>query len=124
MSKKEKYLLAILCIIIMIAVGITVVKEQKSTEWIQVVRPEQGSDIRSFVFRLDGQEKQYEIPVYAKEQTEEEKEEVFRQIIQYIDQIMCGENSSLTCVTKNLILPESMPNIMQRLDGIVNRQRL
>lgn len=109
MSKKEKYLLVILGMIIVITVGITAVKEQKSTEEIYVIRPEQGSDTRSFLFRLNGQEKEYEIPVYAKEKTEEEKEEAFRQIIQYIDEMICGENTSLTCVTQTLILPESVP---------------
>ena len=109
MSKKETYLLVILGMIIAITMGITAVREQKSTEGIYIIRPEQGSDIKSFLFRLNGQEKEYEIPVYAKEKTEEEKEEAFRHIIQYIDEVICGENTSLTCITKNLILPESMP---------------
>ena len=109
MSKKEKYLLVILGMIIVITVGITTVKKQTSAEGIQIIRPEQGSETRRFLFRLDGQEKQYEIPVYAREKTEEEKAEAFLQVIQYIDQTICGENSSFTCVTKDLMLPESMP---------------
>ena len=94
--------------IIVITVGITAVKEQTSAEGIQIIRPEQGSETRSFLFRLDGQEKKYEIPVYAREKTEEEKAEAFLQVIQHIDQMICGENSSLTCITKNLILPQNM----------------
>ena len=82
MSKKEKYLLVILGIILVMAVGITTVKEQKFAEGIYVIRPEQGSDTKSFLFRLDGQEKEYEIPVYAREKTEQEKEEAFQKIIQ------------------------------------------
>ena len=109
MNRKEKYLLVILGMMIVITVGITAIKEQTSAEGIQIIRPEQGSEIRSFLFRLDGQEKKYEIPVYAREKTEEEKEEAFLQVIQYIDGIICGENSSFTCVTKNLMLPENVP---------------
>ena len=108
MSKKERCLFVIFGMIIAITVGITVVKEQKSIEEIQIIRPEQGSEIRTFVFRLDGKEIQYEIPVYAREKTEEEKEEAFQQVFQYIATTICGQNSSLTCVTKDLILPESM----------------
>lgn len=109
MSKKEISLIIILGMIIAITVGITAIKEQKSIEEIHIIRPEQGSEIRTFLFRLDGQEKQFEIPVYAREKTEEEKEEAFRQAFQYIDQTICGENSSLTCVTKELLLPKSTP---------------
>ena len=109
MSKKEKYLLIILGMIITITVGITAIKEQPSIEGIHVIRPEQGSDTKRFLFRFNGQEKEYEIPVYAREKTEEEKAEAFQKIIQYIDKTICGENISLTCVTKNLILPESVP---------------
>ena len=95
--------------IIAITVGITAIKEQPSIEGIYVIRPEQGSDTKRFLFRFNGQEKEYEIPVYAREKTKEEKAEAFQKIIQYIDEIICGENTSLTCVTKNLILPESVP---------------
>ena len=95
--------------IIVITVGITAIKEQPSIEGIHVIRPEQGSDTKRFLFRFNGQEKEYEIPVYAREKTEEEKAEAFQKIIQYIDKTICGENISLTCVTKNLILPESVP---------------
>ena len=108
MNKKEKYLLVIIGVILVCTVGITVIKEQQPAEKIQIVRPEQGSEAKSFLFRLDGQEKRYEISIYAREKTQEEIEEAFFQVIQYIDQIICGENNSLSCVTKNLMLPESM----------------
>ena len=108
MNKKEKYLLVIIGVILVCTVGITVIKERQPAEKIQIVRPEQGSEAKSFLFRLDGQEKRYEISIYAREKTQEEIEEAFFQVIQYIDQIICGENNSLSCVTKNLMLPESM----------------
>lgn len=104
MSKKEKWLLVALGIVLFAIACIVTMQEKEQQEGLRLQRPEQGSEQKSFLFQLDGQEQWYEIPIYAREKGEKEKEEIFSQVVQYIDQSICGENNSLSNITDNLVL--------------------
>lgn len=106
MSKKEKWLLVVLVVVIAITAMILSLQDKESVSGIQMERPKEGSEVRRFRFLVDDKEELYEIPVYAREKTGKEKEAEFLEVFQWLDSVICGENATLDYVTEDLVLPQ------------------
>lgn len=75
----------------------------------QVERPEFGSRRVSLVARYGSYESRVELPVCARERTAQEVEELFGLVEEQLKERILGGNASLLEVTKNLVLPEELP---------------
>ena len=105
MSKKEKCLLFLLVVVIGVTALVLFLQDGERGSGIQLERPKEGSEVKRFLFSVDGKEEYHEIPIYAREKAASEKEIAFQEVFRWIDSVICGENISLDFVTEDLFLP-------------------
>ena len=102
MTKKEKYLVFVIVVIIGIIFFVLLRKENNLPQEVQFERPDTGSTTERIRLAVDGIEEIYEISIYATEKSKQEIENEFALTLDYIDEMIRGENQDLDNVTNAL----------------------
>lgn len=136
MTKKEKYLVFVIVVIIGIIFFVLLRKENNLPQEVQFERPDTGSTTERIRLAVDGIEEIYEISIYATEKSKQEIENEFALTLDYIDEMIRGENQDLDNVTNALVFPTKLEQTNAKIrwsstqehivtkEGVVYREKI